>query len=133
MRTTHQIKHECERVNQILLEVARKKALGTKGTRKRLEEARQNDPCAYSYWAQLEFCELIRRQLEHRDTITAARVIRNGAYLFGITTNTAKAYLQTLTSDFGPYQLMGELVLINPDYQPTETNDYFQNEEAEEA
>lgn len=128
MRSRYERQRECEQVNKILLADAKQKGLGTKRSRSRLEDARQNDSSAFSYWAKLEYCEYIRRELERRDTISASHLIKGGAYRIGISPVTAKRYLSVLTSEQGPFSQFGDLVMINPDYRPSETDDYWQDD-----
>ena len=63
-RPKPELLRECERVNQLLKKQAEKLELGTKKSLMRMDEARQCDRDAFSYWAQLEFQEYVRRQLE---------------------------------------------------------------------
>jgi hypothetical protein len=125
MRKIYEIRRECERVNKLLLADARKQGLGTKSSRQRLDEARHDDSNAFSFWAQLEYREYIRRQLERRDTISASHLIKTGAYLLGISPVTAKRYLSALASEIGPFNQHGDLIMINPHYVPSEDDTYW--------
>jgi hypothetical protein len=129
MRSKYERQRECEQVNRILQADAKRQTLGTKASQRRMDDARQHDSNAFSYWAQLEFREFIRRELEHRDTISASHLIRSGAYLLRISPITTKRYLFALTSQQGPFMQYGELVMLNPDYTATES--YWQDEEQE--
>jgi hypothetical protein len=125
MRSVYELRRASEQVNKILLDDAKRKGLGTKRSRQRLEDARQDDSAAFSYWAQLEYREYIRRQLERHDTINASHLIRGGAYQIGISPVTAKRYLSTLASEYGPFSQLGDLVMINVNYTPPEAAPYW--------
>jgi hypothetical protein len=132
MRSKYERQRECEQVNKILLADAKLKGLGTKSSRARLDDARQNDSAAFSYWAGLEYREYIRRELEKRDTTSASHLIRGGAYRLGISPITAKRYLSTLTSEIGPFTQYGDLVMVNPDYVQPESDTYWQDDAIQE-
>src|SRR5512136_230805 len=95
-RQRHELIRACEHVNKELEQEAQKLGLGTKKSLARMDEARQVDKVAFSYWAQLEFQEYVRRELERHPTINASILINNGARLLHISPVTTKRYLAVL-------------------------------------
>ena len=130
-RPNYELLRECERVNKLLKKEAERQGLGTRKSLARMEEARQNDKVAFSYWAQLEFQEYIRRELESHPTISASLLINKGARLLKLSPVTTKRYLAVLRSDDGPFSSFGDTVMINQNY--TETEDYWQDSPTEPA
>ena len=130
-RSKNELLRECERVNQLLKKEAERQGLGTRKSLARMEEARQNDKVAFSFWAQLEFQEYIRRELESHPTISASLLINKGARLLKLSPVTTKRYLAVLRSDDGPFSSFGDAVMINQNY--TEIEDYGQDSPTEPA
>jgi hypothetical protein len=122
-RPKPELLRECERVNRLLMKQAQTLELGTKKSLARLEEARQSDREAFSYWAQLEFQEYIRRQLEQHPAIHASLLINAAARLLKLSNLTTRRYLQVLRSGNGPFNSMGDIVILNPNY--SEQDDYW--------
>ena len=65
MRTKNQLVKECNHVMEILRVEAKSLGLGTKESLTPLDAAK-SDLAEYSYWAQMEFQEYVRRQLVTR-------------------------------------------------------------------
>ena len=129
-RPKPELLRECERVNQLLKKQAIKLALGTRKSLARMDEARQMDREALSYWARLEFQEYVRRQLEQHPTLHASILINNGARLLKLSSVTIRRYLAELRSGDGPFTGMGDIIMINPNYD--EQDDYWTEEPIEE-
>lgn len=126
MRSTRERLKDCEHVNKILFEDAKKRGLGTKQSLKRLREARQVDNILFYELGLKEFQEYVRRILDKHPVASAAYLIKNGAYLLGISLDTAKRYLAVLRADDAPFSGgYGDMVAINPDY--TDASDYWQD------
>jgi hypothetical protein len=127
MRQKPELLRECERVNDLLRKDAKKLDLGTKKSLARMEEASRVDREAFSYWAQLEFKELIRRELENHPTINASILINKGARLLKLSPVTTKRYLAVLRAgSTAPFASMGDIVMINPNYVSPEQDGYWQ-------
>jgi hypothetical protein len=116
----------CERVNKVLEEEAQRLELGTKKSLPRMDEARQYDKVAFSYWAQLEFQEFVRRQLDRHPTMNASILINSGARMLKISPATTKRYMAALRSGNGPFAGLGDIIMLNPNYIPTDQDDYWQ-------
>jgi hypothetical protein len=128
MRQKPELLRECERVNKVLRKEAKKLDLGTKISLPRLEEARQVDLKSFSYWAQLEFKEYVRRELEHHPAINASILINNGARLLQISTATTKRYLAALRAGrTAPFSSLGDIVMLNPNYVSPDLDSYWQD------
>ena len=124
MRSKTDVQRECERVNELLKKEAQDLELGTKKSLARLEGAK-NDVSNFSYWAELEFREIVRRKLENHPALSSSSLINDGARLLGISPVTAKRYMSKLRSDKGPFSGLGDIVTINPNYVPKEEDDYW--------
>jgi hypothetical protein len=129
-RPKPELLRECERVNRILKKQAQALELGTKKSLARLEEARGTDRETFSYWAQLEFQECIRRQLELHPVIQASLLINMGARLLKLSNLTTRRYLQVLRSYGGPFNSMGDIVVLNPNYDEQD-NYWLDNPESQ--
>ena len=125
-RPKPELLRECERVNELLKKQAQKYNLGTKKSLQRLDEARQCDRDALSFWAQLEFVEYVRRQLEQHPAIHASILINDGARLLKMSSVTTRRYLQVMRSKGGPFTGMGDTIMINSNY--FEQDDYWQDD-----
>lgn len=122
-RPKPELLRECERVNLLLKKEAQQLDLGTKRGLARMDEAKQCDRETFSYWAQLEFQEYIRRRLELHLTINASLLINEGARLLKLSNATTKRYLAVLRSGAGPFTGMGDIIMLNPNY--TGQDDYW--------
>ncbi len=127
MRNKSELKKATARVNQVLKAEARVLGLGTKSSLERLEQCK-NDMPAFSKWAELEFREYVRRQLE-KHTCTSIVLINGGARLLGLSPATTKRYLGKLRVEGGPFGGLGDVVILNPRYVPKEEDDYWLSEE----
>ena len=128
MRQKPELLRECERVNGLLREEAQKLDLGTKKSVSRMDEARHSDRESFSYWAQLEFREYIRRELESRPTVSASAMINDGARLLKISPATTKRYLAVLRAGrTGPFTSMGDIVMINANYVSSDKDSYWKD------
>jgi hypothetical protein len=121
---------ECERVNEVLKKQAQKFELGTTKSLARMDEARQCDRETFSYWAQLEFQEYVRRQLERHPTMHASILINNGARLLRLSNITTRRYLAVMRSGDGPFSGLGDVIMLNANY--TEQDGYWRECDAEE-
>ena len=124
-RAKYDLKRECEGVNTLLRQEAIALDLGTTKSIKRLE-ACKGDLTAYSRWAELEFREFVRRRIQHRAG-SATGLIIEGARLLDLSPATTKRYMQKLRSRRGPFSGLGDILTINPNYQPREEDDYWQD------
>jgi hypothetical protein len=125
-RSKSELMRACERVNKILEAEAKEKELGTKKSLARMDEARQLDKVAFSYWATLEFQEYVRRELEKHPAINASILINNGARLLHLSPVTTKRYLAVMRAGEGPFRGMGDVVMLNPNYTSAD-GDYWQD------
>jgi hypothetical protein len=116
--------NELERVNKILKDEAILLELGTKKSLPRLEQVK-NDSKAFTYWAELEFQEYIRRSLEKCSTSAIAILINGGARLLKLSPITTKRYMGKLCLDNGPFVAQGDTIAINPDYVSPEEDSYW--------
>jgi hypothetical protein len=124
MREKTVVKRECERVNALLKDEAVELELGTKKSLGRLEQVK-NEPSEFSYWAELEFREYVRRELEQHQRITSSILVNSGARLLGLSPVTIKRYMGKLRSKNGPFSGLGDIVTINPNYVPKEDDAYW--------
>jgi hypothetical protein len=124
-RDKRELERACERANKVLREEAQKLGLGTKKSLERMDEARQLDKVAFSYWATLEFQEYVRRRLEEHPVLNESGLINGGARLLHLSPVTTKRYLATLLAGEGPFRGMGDMVMLNPNYPADE--DYWQD------
>lgn len=124
VRSKTDVQRECERVNALLKEEAEQLMLGTKKSLSRLEGAK-NDASAFSYWAELEFREYVRRALEKHRTVTSSILVNGGARLLGLSPVTTKRYMGKLRSESGPFSGLGDIVTLNPNYVPKEEDAYW--------
>jgi hypothetical protein len=132
-RNKSELMRECERVNALLLGEAKKLELGTKKSLVRMNEARECDMKTFYFWAKLEFQEYCRRQLERNPTIHASLLINEGAQKLGVSTATTKRYMVSLRAGrTSPFSSMGDIVMLNPNYVPSEMDPYWQECEVEE-
>jgi len=132
MKSRYERQRECDQVNKILMADAKRQGLGTKSSQAHLEYARQNDSTDFSRRVRLEIREYIRRALERHDTLNAAHVKNNIAYLLRISQQAAQRHMDALSSDHGPFIKFGDLVMLNPDYKPAEVDDYWQDTQEQE-
>ncbi len=123
MRSKYELKKESARVNELLRAEALELGLGTKKSLKRLADSK-GDLKAFSYWAELEFREFIRRRLEQHNYV-ATVLINEGARLLGLSPATTKRYFEKLRAYGGPFVDMGEVVIINVHYRPPEEDEYW--------
>lgn len=128
MRAKNVLKSECRKINEVLKAEAKELRLGTKKSLGRLAEC-ENDASAKSYWAEMEFREYVRRQLEIRTSVNAVSVINGGARLLGLSPVTTKRYLAKLRSERGPFSGLGDIVVINSHYVPKEDDEYWEDED----
>ena len=125
MRPKHELTKTSERVNTLLREEAISLRLGTKKSLRRLDECKSN-MTAFSHWAELEFREYVRRQIEHRAGSASALII-GGARLLGLSPATTKRYMEKLRTKGGPFSGLGDIIVINPNFQPRENDSYWQD------
>jgi len=125
MRPKSKLLRESQRVNQLLREEAEELQLGTKQSLARMEQAK-NDASAFSYWAEMEFREYVRRALEKHRAINAVALINGGARMLGLSPVTTKRYMAKLRSENGPFGGLGDIVIVNPNYVPKEEDAYWQ-------
>ena len=130
-RPKPELLRECERVNILLKKQAQQFELGTKKSLSRMDEARQYDREAFSYWARLEFQEYVRRQLEAHPTAHASNLINNGARLLRISSVTTRRYLAELRAGDGPFSGLGDTIMLNTNY--TEQDDYWADNLSDQA
>jgi hypothetical protein len=117
-------------VNEILKAEAEELQLGTKKSRGRMAES-EGDVRVHSYWAEMEFREFVRRQLEKHPSANAMSLINEGARLLGLSPVTTKRYLAKMRSKNGPFSGLGDIVTINPRYVPPEDDEYWREERPE--
>jgi len=72
----------------------------------------------------MEFREYVRRQIEHQAGSASALII-GGARLLGLSPETTKRYMFKLRTFGGPFSGLGDIVIINPNYQPRELDSYW--------
>lgn len=130
MRTKQEVKKECRRVNDLLKAQARRLKLGTESSLQRLSDCR-NDPATFREWAELEFVEYCRRILDQHESSSANSLINGGASQLKLSPVTTKRYLSKLRSARGPLGGLGDVVMLNPNYVPTEEDDYWLKEPVE--
>lgn len=119
----------CNRVNAALKEDGRRLGLGKKSSLRRLDQARSSDPAQFSYWAELEFREFVRRRIEEGKTVAGSDMIASGALLLGLSTETTKRYLKKLRASGGPFSGLGDIVTLNPRYVPPSLSEYWLEDE----
>lgn len=129
MRTKGQLRNRQRQVNEILKGEARSLGLGTKESLPRMN-AVKGDLAEFSFWAQKEFQEYVRRMLEARGSVSAVAMMNNGARLLGLNPVTTKRYMNKLRAQNGPFSGAGDIVILNPNYKPPEDDDYWQEVEA---
>jgi hypothetical protein len=126
-RLVADLRRQQQQVNELLREEAVRLRLGTKESVPRLEAFRaRGDMAEFSAWCEREFCEYIRRQVE-RGPRSSGLLINDGARLLGISPATAKRYMGKLRAKGGPFAGLGDVVILNPRYQPRETDEYWQD------
>lgn len=130
MKSKQQMRRDIDHINQLLKDEAVKLSLGTTKSQSRLASARQaDDNVTFSYWAQLEFREYCRRQLEKHPVLPASLLIAEGARMIGLSTITAKRYMTVLKAgSTAPLMGFGDNVMLNHGYQPPEQDTYWTTE-----
>ena len=132
MRSKTEVQRECERVNKILKEEAIALQLGTKTSMKRLEDSKTDAGIGtFSFWAELEFREYVRRNLEQHQSMTISTLILGGARLLGVSPMTTKRYMNKLRAENGPFGGLGDVVVINSRYIPREEDPYWRDNDVE--
>jgi len=124
VRSKSELAKECDQVNRMLRVEAESLGLGTRGSLERMEQAK-HDPSSFSYWAELEFREYVRRMLEKHGSMSAALLVNGGARLLKLSSVTTKRYLSKLRTEKGPFAGLGDVVVLNSHYCPAEDDDYW--------
>ncbi len=115
----------CDRVNELLKAEAKALQLGVKGVSLERLDATRSDLPMFSYWGKMEFREFCRRMLERRGQVAAAELIRDGARMLRLSSETTKRYLRELRAAGGPLAGLGDAVILNGRYKPVEEDDYW--------
>lgn len=124
VRGKTELQRESEKVNSLLKAEAARLELGTKRSLERMEGCK-HDPSSFSYWAELEFREYVRRMLERQGSASAALLVNGGARMLKLSSVTTKRYLSKLRAERGPFSGLGDVVILNPNYCPAEDDEYW--------
>lgn len=126
------LQRECDRVNGLLKAEAKALKLGVKGVSLERLDATRGDLQMFSYWGKMEFREFCRRMLERRGQVAATELIRDGARMLRLSSETTKRYLRELRAAGGPLAGLGDTVILNGRYRPVEEDEYWLEEESGE-
>ena len=127
MRKKYELMKDCARVNELLKAQAKQLGLGTKRSLARLSDC-ENDARAFHAWALLEFTEFCRRKLEGHTSVSASYLRKEGASKLKLATITTQRYMEKLRTEKGPLGGMGDIVTLNPNYVPSDEDDYWLEE-----
>jgi len=130
--TKSDLERACDRVNELLKAEAKALQLGVKGVSLERLDATRSDLPMFSYWGKMEFREFCRRMLERRGQVAAAELIRDGARMLRLSSETTKRYLRELRAAGGPLAGLGDAVILNGRYKPVEEDDYWLEGESRE-